>query len=74
MPNCPMLAGCMFFNDKMKNMPVTANIYKRNYCLGDNTNCARFLVRQALGAEHVPDDLFPNQRERAKVLLEKGDS
>lgn len=73
MPNCPFIAGCLFFNDKMKNMPATSGIYKRNYCQGDNTNCARFMVRQALGGEHVPEDLFPNQRERAEALLRKED-
>lgn len=71
MANCPMIEGCAFFNDRMKDMPATSGIYKRNYCQGDNSNCARFLVRQALGPEHVPTDLFPNQRERAEELLKR---
>jgi len=69
MADCPMLSGCPFFHDRMKNMPATSEIYKKNYCRGDNTNCARFMVRQTLGPEHVPEDLFPNQQERAEALI-----
>ena len=71
MADCPMLSGCPFFHDRMKNMPATSEIYKKNYCRGDNTNCARFMVRQTVGPEHVPADLFPNQRERAETLIKE---
>jgi hypothetical protein len=65
-----MIAGCVFFNDQMKNMPATSTLYKRNYCQGDYTYCARFLVRNTMGGEHVPADLFPNQRERAETIIQ----
>ena len=56
MANCPMIAGCVF-NDQMKNMPATSTIY-RNYCQRDYTYCARFLVRNTMGGEHVPRSAF----------------
>ncbi len=71
MAECECLPSCPFFNDKMKNMPTTANVYKKRYCLGDNTKCARYMVFKALGKERVPLDLFPNQIEVAKEILRK---
>lgn len=69
MAECPVLAKCPFFNDKMLDRPATAELYKQMYCRGDNTTCARFMVRQALGPERVPPDLYPNDTEQAKVLI-----
>jgi hypothetical protein len=48
-----------------------ANIYKRRYCLGDNTECARHLVFLKLGKDAVPSDLYPNMRDRARKILEE---
>ncbi|NLW56303.1 MAG: hypothetical protein GX050_06775 [Firmicutes bacterium] len=71
MADCPLIAGCPFFNDRMKNMPAMAGIYKRNYCQGDNSRCARYMIFKARGREHVPSDLFPNQFERAERILQE---
>ncbi len=70
---CPLLKTCVFFQDKMQNMPATANIMKKRYCLEDNSKCARFMIVNALGREKVPADLFPNQYDRAEELI-KGNS
>jgi hypothetical protein len=69
MADCECLAGCIFFNDKMAHMPTMANMYKRNYCRGDSSTCARYMVFKALGREAVPVDLFPNMADRAKTIL-----
>ena len=67
--SCENLAKCIFFNDKMANKPATANIMKNNYCEGDFKSCARYIVCKQLGREKVPGDLFPNQSDRAKILI-----
>lgn len=69
MADCELLAGCLFFNDKMENRPSTATMYKRRFCQGDNAECARFAVFRALGKPGVPDDLFPNQFHRVKKII-----
>jgi hypothetical protein len=53
----------------MANMPATASMTKKKYCLGDFTKCARYIVCMALGRENVPADLTPSQADRAKQLL-----
>ncbi|HEU0265669.1 MAG TPA: hypothetical protein VFR01_08090 [Geobacterales bacterium] len=67
MPNCELLATCLFFNDKMKNMPVSANLMKTVYCMGDNGKCARYRIYKELGRDHVPPDLYPAQESVCKV-------
>lgn len=44
-------------------------MYKERYCLGNNTNCARFMVFSKFGKGTVPDNLYPNQIERAENII-----
>jgi hypothetical protein len=68
--DCECLPGCPFFNDKMKEKPATAEIYKKNFCLGDNTDCARHQVKVAIGKEYVPSDLYPTQQHKVQGIIE----
>jgi hypothetical protein len=69
MPDCEKLPKCAFFNDRMANKPATANMMKKQYCQGDKSTCARYLVCTKKGPEAVPGDLFPNMLDRAKAIL-----
>lgn len=70
MADCPCLPKCPFFNDQMASRPSTAEMMKRRYCKGDYSNCARWMVFQAVGKESIPSDLFPNQVDRVKTLIQ----
>ena len=69
MPRCDALEGCIFFNDKMQNYPFAADQMKQQYCVEGESECARFIVRQALGRQSVPGDLFPNDVARACSIV-----
>lgn len=69
MADCECLPGCIFFNDKMTDMPVTADRLKKHYCRGDNTDCARHMIAVTKGKAAVPIDLFPHDVEKAKAFL-----
>lgn len=69
---CELMSSCLFFNDKMANMPGSAAAFKRSYCETDNERCARFTVYKAFGRAKVPPDLFPNQEKRAKRIIAAG--
>jgi hypothetical protein len=69
MADCECLGGCPFFNDKMKDNDGLAWIYKRRYCQGDNTKCARYMVFSKLGKPAVPANLYPNMFEQAQAIL-----
>jgi len=68
---CENLSVCPFFNDKLPNMPKTANFLKAKYCRGDSNSCARYIVSKTLGSEKVPLDLWPSEMERAQKILEE---
>jgi methyl-accepting chemotaxis protein len=69
MPNCEKLEKCPFFADRLANMPTIAEVLKKQYCLGDKTTCARYIV--SLAGKPVPSDLFPNQTSRIPELLKR---
>ena len=69
MSDCPLLPTCLFFNDKMPNMPLMTEIMKETHCRRDNSRCARFLSVQPRGAGGLPVDLYPNDIERAEAYV-----
>ncbi|GAB4280522.1 MAG: hypothetical protein Kow0056_15030 [Coriobacteriia bacterium] len=66
---CELLEGCIFFNDKMANMPSMADLLKERYCKGDFHACARYRVYAEVGRENVPADLFPAQTDRVASVI-----
>lgn len=66
---CDFLAGCPFYNDKMKIDSGIGGIYKKKYCEGDKTICARYKVATTVSKEAVPANLFPNMMERALEII-----
>ena len=69
MANCECLNGCPFFNDKMKDTEGIGAIFKRKYCLGNNAECARYMVFKKLGRSRVPSNLYPNMHDQAKQII-----
>ncbi|NMB34976.1 MAG: hypothetical protein GX989_01680 [Firmicutes bacterium] len=66
---CEMLEACPFYNDKMDVESGLGKLYKRRYCEGDKTQCARYMVLSKLGAKAVPLDLYPNMQDRAQKII-----
>lgn len=67
--NCEKLEGCPFYNDQMSMEKGLGSLYKRKYCEGDKTLCARYKVSMTLGKEFVPADLYPNMFDRAEKII-----
>lgn len=63
MATCELSDTCIFFNDKMPDMPAVAGYLKGKYCFGNFAACARFLIYREFGRENVPTGLFPNEDE-----------
>ena len=72
MADCELIQGCLFFNNKMKDMPATAEILKARYCKSDFMVCARHRVFKALGRPKVPPDLYPQQSEMVDEIIKAG--
>ena len=69
MAECDRLPTCIFFNDRMENMPTVAALLKKQYCLGDFQTCARFRVAAKLGSTNVPANLFPQDSGTAHRIV-----
>ncbi len=69
MPECELLYTCVFFNDGMAKMPISAAYFKNNFCGVDNSKCARYIVYKTLGKEKVPADMYPTELQRAGRLV-----
>lgn len=68
--DCEYLDQCLFFNNKVPDMPSTTRVLKIRYCTGGgNRACARFIIGKKLGKEKIPEDLCPNQLDRLEELL-----
>lgn len=70
--DCDCLAGCPFFNDRMPIDSGMGKIYKEKYCLGKFMDCARHKVKEALGKEKVPTNLYPNMFQKAEQIIAQG--
>ncbi|MFC1837351.1 hypothetical protein ACFLYW_01555 [Thermodesulfobacteriota bacterium] len=69
MADCELLEKCLFFNDKLKNMPEASDMMKKIYCRWNFAKCARYKVAITLGRKDVPLDLFPGDSRRAENIL-----
>lgn len=69
MPDCELIQGCIFFNNKMQNMPATAELLKKKYCKDAFATCARYMVFKAIGRPGVPQDLYPQQAEKVEEIV-----
>lgn len=63
MTPCELSDSCIFFNDKMPDMPDVADYLKDKYCRLHFEKCARFRIYKDFGRENVPTSLFPNEEE-----------
>lgn len=69
MARCELTDTCIFFNELMADMPSAVGTYKMLYCEDNFQSCARYIIRQELGKEAVPVDLFPHQKDRIDKIL-----
>lgn len=66
---CEKLEKCPFYQGKMDMNSGLGSMYKKKYCEGDKTICARYIVATKLGAEYVTNKLYPNMNDAANKLF-----
>ena len=71
MATCENLVSCPFYNDKMDINSGLGALYKRKYCEGDKTTCARYRVASAVGKEYVTPLLYPNMDAKAEEIIQE---
>ena len=71
MPTCEKLKACPLYNDKMPCDSGIGAMYKKKYCEGDKTQCARYTVATKCGPQFVDNNLYPNMAAKAEEILAK---
>jgi hypothetical protein len=71
MADCPSLEKCPFFNDKMAGKTGIINMYKRKYCKEDYKSCARWVISNTVGREHVTLSIYPNMINKANEIIDE---
>ena len=71
MATCEKLPKCPFYQGKMDINSGLGSMYKKKYCEGDKTTCARYIIATQLGPEFVTNNIYPNMTEQAKKMIEQ---
>ena len=66
---CEKLEKCPFYQGKMSMDSGLGSMYKKKYCEGDKTICARYIIATQLGPEYVNNNIYPNMNNVAEKLL-----
>jgi len=71
MKKCAITDQCPFFNDELPRMHTAREReqMKRKFCGGGSSQCARYIVAEALGLHEVPGNLFPDDLFKISVIL-----
>lgn len=70
MGECELIGGCAFFGKEDRAHKVT-ELLRSQYCQGDPSACARHMIAMAVGQEHVPTDLYPNEIHSAHQIIDE---
>jgi hypothetical protein len=67
---CEYYGRCVFIQRIGRAEPVTAWIVMKSYCEADKYGCARYCLFRIVGADHVPDYLWPSDETETKEMIE----
>ena len=72
MADCEWKSECVFINEKdIYGHDAVRCFFENQYCQNKHSNCACFMIFDALGKNSVPRNLLPNQPEKAKDVIDK---
>ncbi|MBQ4283042.1 MAG: hypothetical protein IJB96_03840 [Lachnospira sp.] len=69
MATCEKLAKCPFYQGQMDMDSGLGSLYKKRYCEGDKTVCARYMIATTLGPDYVTNSIYPNMVDLAKKMI-----
>ncbi len=69
MATCEKLEKCPFYQGKMSMESGLGSMYKKRYCEGDKTQCARYMIATTVGPEFVTTDIYPNMHAQAEKII-----
>lgn len=71
MAGCERLSKCPMVNDSNGGPASAAEKIKEQYCNTNHSECARYMVLQAVGGDFIPNDLQPAETSKAEEIIEE---
>ena len=71
MATCEKLSKCPFYQGQMSMDAGIGSMYKKRYCEGDKTICARYRIATTVGPEFVTNAIYPNMTAKADEIIAK---
>ncbi len=72
MAGCPKKDACSLLTDKtFQKMPGLLQRFRKNFCEGDFTLCARYKVAAACADDVVPESMLPTQIDWALQIIQE---
>lgn len=73
MAGCPKKDVCFLLTDKtFQKMPALLQRFRKNFCEGDFSLCARYKVAAACADAAVPASMLPTQIDWALQIIQEG--
>lgn len=69
METCEKLEKCPFYQGRMSMDSGIGAMYKKKYCEGDKTICARYMIATTVGPEFVTNSIYPNMTQQAEKII-----
>ena len=69
MGECEFINSCPFFNGELEGREADIERLKTEYCQSNSLHCARYIVAIALGREKMPHNLYPDEKDRAYMII-----
>ncbi len=66
---CEKFEKCPFYQGKMSTESGIGAMYKKRYCEGDKTICARYRISTTVGPEFVNNHIYPNMSDQADKII-----
>ena len=63
---CELFDCCQFFNDNMKNLPISADYIRNRVCLADYHSCTRYRIYREYRGEDIPPYLNASDVEEVQ--------
>ena len=69
MGQCEIIEECPFYQGELADKGVDVDELKEKYCRNNSLNCARYMIVQSVGKEHMPADLYPHEKAVAYGVI-----
>lgn len=69
MANCDIFDSCPFAQGQLTDRAGEVEQLKEAYCDSNSLHCARYMIHSSLGADKVPGDLYPDQKDKAYLVI-----